>query len=199
MNQGESGRRCQNNFRRLLEALSRPGRVVRLEPLPGAVSFAAALAIGECLLDHEVTFGVADDRGGRGLEAALCAVTGARCLPLPEADFVFATGVHGPGALSRIKRGTAEAPDTGATVVYCLEADSGAGPAEAAQHLSIRLSGPGIAEREGIAPQMKGLPSTMLHEIMALNADYPLGVDFFFISPEGDVMGLPRSTRIRIG
>ena len=33
---------------------------------------------------------------------------------------------------------------------------------------------------------------------MAVNADFPLGVDAVFISADGAFMGLPRSTRIEV-
>ena len=50
----------------------------------------------------------------------------------------------------------------------------------------------------GIAPEMGGIAIEEFQELMAVNADYPLGVDAFFVRPSGEVMGLPRSTRIQV-
>jgi alpha-D-ribose 1-methylphosphonate 5-triphosphate synthase subunit PhnH len=45
---------------------------------------------------------------------------------------------------------------------------------------------------------MGGIAIEEFQELMAVNADYPLGVDAFFVRPSGEVMGLPRSTRIQV-
>jgi len=60
------------------------------------------------------------------------------------------------------------------------------------------LTGPGIPGPSGIAPEMPGIPVQEFQDLMIVNADYPLGVDAFFVRPNGEVMGLPRSTRIRV-
>jgi alpha-D-ribose 1-methylphosphonate 5-triphosphate synthase subunit PhnH len=45
---------------------------------------------------------------------------------------------------------------------------------------------------------MREIPATELRELQTANADYPLGVDALFVRPNGEVMALPRSTRIRL-
>jgi len=47
-------------------------------------------------------------------------------------------------------------------------------------------------------PEMDGIPIEEFQALMAVNADYPLGVDAFFVRSSGEVMGLPRSTRILV-
>ncbi len=45
---------------------------------------------------------------------------------------------------------------------------------------------------------MPGVPLAEFEQLMSVNADYPLGVDVFFVRPGGELMGLPRSTRIQV-
>jgi alpha-D-ribose 1-methylphosphonate 5-triphosphate synthase subunit PhnH len=71
-------------------------------------------------------------------------------------------------------------------------------PACASDRFRIRLTGPGIAEQAGIAPEMRGIPVEEFKELMAVNADYPLGVDAIFVLPNGELMAIPRSTRIEV-
>jgi alpha-D-ribose 1-methylphosphonate 5-triphosphate synthase subunit PhnH len=189
-----SGPRNQKNYRSLLQSLSRPGRVVRLEVLGGISPLAAAKAFAECLLDPEVAFCVMGNGSEEALQTAIVGATGARTVPLADADFVFFMGTGGQGSLSHTRRGSPEAPEEGATLVYCLESP----PAEVSDRFRVRLTGPGIPEPSGIAPEMPGIPVQPFQDLMIVNADYPLGVDAFFVRPNGEVMGLPRSTRIRV-
>jgi alpha-D-ribose 1-methylphosphonate 5-triphosphate synthase subunit PhnH len=189
-----SVRRSQKNYRRLLQALSRPGRVVRLEAMDGMSPFAAATAFAECLLDSEVGFCVMGHGGAQALQPAIAGVTGARPEPLEAADFVFFTGAASQGGVRRARRGGLECPEDGATLVYCLDSQ----PAGGSERFRVRLTGPGIPGAGGIAPEMRGIPVEEFRELMKANFDYPLGVDAFFLRPSGEVMGLPRSTRIQV-
>jgi alpha-D-ribose 1-methylphosphonate 5-triphosphate synthase subunit PhnH len=184
----------QQNFRILLEAMSRPGRMLRLDGIQAAAPFAAVLAVGGCLLDHEVSLCVIGGGDARALQAALVGATQGRPEVPEKADYLFIVGARGQGAAARAKRGRLEAPEEGATLVYCLAEGT-----SASHRLQVRLRGPGIARPGGIAPEMPGVPPAEFQALMAANADYPLGVDAFFVRPGGALMGLPRSTRIQVG
>lgn len=186
--------RNQRNFRVLLQAMSHPGRLFRLRALESPGTHAAVLAVAECLLDHEVGFASVGRDSALPLAAVIAAATGARNTGVPEADFLFIAGAEGLGTAGRVRRGSIDYPDTGATLVYCLDAPPNRDPG----HFRIRLSGPGICEAEGIAPAMREIPAAELRELQTANADYPLGVDALFVRPNGEVMALPRSTRIRL-
>jgi alpha-D-ribose 1-methylphosphonate 5-triphosphate synthase subunit PhnH len=187
-------RRSQKNYRCLLQALSRPGRVVRLKALDGMSPFAAATAFAECLLDAEVGFCVIGNGSAQALQTAIAGATGARTEPLEAADFVFFSEGRSRDGVRLVRRGGSECPEDGATVVYCLDSP----PAAVAERFRVRLTGPGISGAGGIAPEMGGIAIEEFQELMAVNADYPLGVDAFFVRPSGEVMGLPRSTRIQV-
>lgn len=189
-----NNRKNQKNYRILLDAVSRPGRVVRMAGLDPSAPFAAALAIGDCLLDHEVSLCVIGGAGAQALQTALAEATQGRPEVPGKADFLFIAGAQSQGAAARAKRGRLEAPEEGATLVYCLDA----GAAVASQRLRVRLCGPGIAEPRGILPEMPGVPLAEFEQLKSVNADYPLGVDVFFVRPGGELMGLPRSTRIQV-
>ena len=187
-------RRSQKNYRSLLQALSRPGRIVRLEALDGMPPFGAAMAVAECLLDSEVSFCVIGNGGAQTLQASIARATGARTESLGAADFVFVSGISSQGGVRVAKRGRAEVPEEGATLVYCMDSQ----PASASHRFRVRLTGPGIAAQRGIVSEMRGIPVEEFHELVIVNAEYPLGVDVFFVRPSGDLMGLPRSTRIQV-
>jgi alpha-D-ribose 1-methylphosphonate 5-triphosphate synthase subunit PhnH len=188
------GRRSQKNYRSLLQAMSRPGRLVRLKALDGMSPFAAAMAVAECLLDSEVSLRVVGNGAAASLQASIVRTTGARAECLEAADFVFVCGVRSRGGVREAKRGRPKCPEEGATVVYCLDAQ----PAGVSERFRVRLAGPGIPGSAGIAPEMPGIPVEEWSELITVNADYPLGVDAFFVRPSGELMGLPRSTRIQV-
>ena len=190
----KSNRRNQKNFRSLLTAMSRPGRVFRLEAVGAVSPLAAAMAVGQCLLDPEVSLCVTGNGGSLALQAALVGGTQARVESLETADFIFVCGVQSQGNVRLAKRGRLESPEEGATLVYCMDSQ----PACASDRFRIRLTGPGIAEQAGIAPEMRGVLVDEFKELMEVNADYPLGVDAVFLRPNGELMALPRSTRIHV-
>ena len=189
-------RNHQKNFRVLLEAVGRPGRAVRLQALEQNTGFAAALAVGQCLLDNEVSLCVAGGGNAGALQIALIEATRARPEEPEKADFIFVTGDESQAQVMRAKRGSLSFPEQGATLVYCLGLDGGA--AIACEHLRIRLSGPGIQAPEGISPGLSPIALSTFQTLKMVNADYPLGVDAFFVAPDGELMALPRSTQIRL-
>lgn len=184
----------QKNYRVLLDAMSRPGRLTRLAAIDENAPFAAALAIGHCLLDHEVSLCTMGHHSTQ-LQATLTAATRVRIEALETADFLFISGAWSRNCVNQVKRGHLTSPEEGATVVYCLD---NSGPSAAEQRLRIRLTGPGIASANGIIPEMSGIALMEFETLMVVNADYPLGVDAFFVRPNGELMALPRSTRIQV-
>ncbi len=139
----------QRNYRCLLHAMSHPGHRVRLE-FSGSKSIrTAALTIGQCLLDHEVSICILGYGDTHLLLSTLIAATQVREAPLDQADFVFILGGKSNGEARRAKRGEPDAPEAGATLIYFPD------PQITISHRDhpIRLTGPGIAVREGILPE----------------------------------------------
>jgi alpha-D-ribose 1-methylphosphonate 5-triphosphate synthase subunit PhnH len=173
-------------YRQMLQALSHPGRLYSLDlrewdsPL---------LAVCQTLFDHEVSYCVLPG-GNNEWENEIFAATKARRAPLSEADYLIVGGHESRGKVSQAKVGEPTFPDQGATVFYVMDAPL-------ANNSALRLSGPGI-EREA-CPAVNPLTEAEWRLLRDLNAEFPLGADAFCLIGENQIMGLPRSTKIRIG
>jgi len=172
-------------FRTVLQAMSRPGTI---QTLPDAGTADPLVILLSSLLDNEVTVAAIDAAGAIALDA-ISKATGARRCPVAEADFVLVGNGTSNGQLASLRRGTPEYPETGATVIYLLDA-------VAAEGGSISLSGPGI--RDQVAPFLGGLAIDELRQLGEVNRDFPLGVDAMYLDRQGRLACIPRSTRIGV-
>ena len=174
-------------FRVLMRAMSNPGRVFRLPRHRDVLGQRGLLAeVLRCLMDHEVTFFVLDDKSN-GLSQEIYRYTGSNPADLETADFLIFLEGTSRGALSGAKRGTPEYPDGGATVVYRVEKLAEMGG-------EVELRGPGIDGT--VRPLIVGLAGTEFGVLREVNAEFPLGLDALFLDSDGGIMSIPRSTRI---
>jgi alpha-D-ribose 1-methylphosphonate 5-triphosphate synthase subunit PhnH len=182
-------------FRRVLDALSRPGRCQRLpegdtamlvppEPLSWAM---AALML--TLLDGETRVWLSPSLDRPLLRSWLAFHTGVVVVDRAEAaPFVAASASDIDLALwRRLERGSDEAPQHGATLlleVPRLDADG-----------ALSLSGPGIdgAQRLGVG----GVADEIWRARQDEQSQYPLGVDLLLCCDDL-LAGLPRSTQLRL-
>lgn len=166
-------------FRRVLEAMARPGTIHRVEGArpPAPLSTAAGVAL-LVLTDRTTRLHLAG--------AADCAMVrdwvafhiGAPLVPAAEADFALGAweALH---PVSRFRAGDPAYPDRSATLIVETDRLVNHGPA---------LSGPGIELATWLS-----LPETAAFR--ANRARFPLGFDTIFTS--GDrLAALPRSTRV---
>jgi alpha-D-ribose 1-methylphosphonate 5-triphosphate synthase subunit PhnH len=175
----------QRVFRCLLEATAQPGKLFMLPPFKED----ALEAVARTLLDREVTFCAVGTV--RETEERLSLTTGARIAPLPEADFVLVSGSEPDSVALKLKRGSLERPEEGATAIYAVERFSNDGA------LTFDLSGPGVPGGRTLG--IEGLPAPEAEALRASRAAYPLGVDVYLIDGAGQIAGLPRSTRLEVG
>ena len=187
----------QKHFRSLLDSVSRPGKInrldtVRLDPPPGLNT--ASVMIAMALLDADSTFDVI----GMSDQAAsyIRENTGARRTRVEHAHFLFADGTETPDFLDSAHCGTLLYPDTAATVV--LQA-AGLSSADAiAGGLRLTLLGPGIEGTTSLF--VKGVNVDLLLALQARNAEFPLGLDTLltFGDTEGTpyVAALPRTAHV---
>lgn len=180
---------AQRVFRGLLDALARPGRIVDLAGSFGGLSelpdtVPSSLAAGLlALTDADTPIWIAPE--APPLAALLRFHAGAPVLTGPDgAAFVAVLDAQQALPLARYERGTPDYPDRAATVFIAVPALDG-GP-------SIRLRGPGIATSTTIAP--RGLPADFWRERAAMQAEFPLGVEFYLCAGTR-VLGLPRTTQ----
>lgn len=166
-------------FRAVMEAMARPGRIVRLQgalaPVP--VSRAAA-AVLLTLCDPDTPLWLAPSHDSAALRAWLAFHTGAP-LATPE-TCRFALGSWAALLpVDRFAAGTPEYPDRSATLIVERDTLENKGPA---------FTGPGI----------RGLARLDLPETDAFHrnaARFPLGFDCLFTCGNS-LAALPRSTRI---
>jgi alpha-D-ribose 1-methylphosphonate 5-triphosphate synthase subunit PhnH len=174
-------------FRAFLTAMSHPGRVVAAfgpgdhpEPL-GTTGFGAALT----LLDADTPVYLSPRTGTARTLANLRFHCGCPIVDDPAtAAFAFMTMAEAETVLPKLPVGTPDYPDRSATALIMVDRFT--------NDDSVRLTGPGIYKYKTLgmkAPQW-------LWTLLRRNADhYPLGFDTVFIA-EGEIVGLPRSTRI---
>ncbi|HLL65776.1 MAG TPA: phosphonate C-P lyase system protein PhnH [Micromonosporaceae bacterium] len=171
-------------FRAVLDALSRPGWITRLPTAPLGVVPApivpvlalADLGTGVCVLDED-----------GGWTDAVGLATNAPAVALGEARLVAATRPVRAEELLAVHRGSAGAPEDGALV--CLPVrDVDGGPTV------WRLSGPGVDGERRIAPV--GLPEGIFDARAEAVSGFPAGVDLLLVTPDGRILGVPRSTTV---
>lgn len=186
---------AQRAFRRLLQAMSRPGRVYVLPPphSAGREPWGAMLQLLESLLDHEVSFAVIGRNGSRELQSRIAERTRCRAADVGQADFLIVADGDSTGEILQAKRGTHQYPDTSATVVFRVQ--SLLFPED--RQPTIALTGPGIREEILMGP-IEGLGPRETEHLKELNSDFPLGVDAVFIDDAGRLLCIPRSTNVRI-
>jgi alpha-D-ribose 1-methylphosphonate 5-triphosphate synthase subunit PhnH len=177
---------AQACFRAVLEAMSRPGRVLRAGSAlrPPAPLAPAAAAVLLALADADTPLW---SDAGPDAAAWLRFHCGAPLVTAAgEADFMLATGA--PPALAAVRAGTEEQPQRGATLVVQVAAlDTGHG---------WRLTGPGIEHDHRLA--VTGAPAGFVTAWAGNRARFPRGVDVVLCA--GDrLAALPRTVAIQEG
>lgn len=168
----------RNNFRSLLQALSRPGTEHPLSPLYGSLTMAAA----SLLLYPEVTFFEDVDADWPLIQA----LTGSVRNEVETADYLFFDDPSLQGLWSA-KTGDSRNPESSATLlIRCPELHTGS---------RVVLSGPGI---DGCLETILPVSRSFLDLRAVKNRHFPSGVDCFFLSDTKEVMGVPRSTVVKI-
>jgi alpha-D-ribose 1-methylphosphonate 5-triphosphate synthase subunit PhnH len=184
----------QRIFRALLQAMSHPGKAYRLASTVLAGDEECLIPIVCCLLDPEVRYSVIGTIPFGSACSGGFDFTGSQLSSVSEADFLFIFGPDSGGAIQSARRGSPERPDLGATLIYYEHTLSTCNT----DRFRILLKGPGIAEPQGRTPDRWSIGLDETRRLMAVNADYPLGIDSFFVWPDGALIGLPRSTDIQI-
>ncbi|HWL12336.1 MAG TPA: phosphonate C-P lyase system protein PhnH [Ureibacillus sp.] len=177
----------QDTFRKILEAMTFPGKLVQLEQSLIEVEplYSQTVLLCHTLLDSEVTFAVVENTK---ISQSLHAYTGSHAVKMEEADFVIIPqndAITVFSELNHVKIGDLRDPQKSATLF--IEVDS------LTDGKQFELSGPGIKNTTVI---QSNLPSEFLEMRGMLNKEYPLGIDTLFIDSEGLVLALPRTTNV---
>jgi alpha-D-ribose 1-methylphosphonate 5-triphosphate synthase subunit PhnH len=183
---------AQTAFRALMDALANPGLPQAigggLQHLPGLTPELAAVALSLC--DHDTTLWL--DPSLAASDAVVAWLRFQTAAPLTDdpirATFALAGDAGAVPSLDHFALGTDEYPDRSTTVAIALPSLTG-GP-------SLTLRGPGIESARTIAPA--GLSTGFVGQWTANRTLFPRGIDLL-LAADGQVVGLPRTTRITEG
>ena len=176
-------------FRSVLDAMSRPGKVVDVPDMlfPKGLN-PAANAILLTLADMDTPIWLSPEIVSEQVKSHIRFHTGAEITEDPtRAHFAIATAETSISDIQKLPSGTPEAPHQSATLILMTESLAGT-PV-------ISLSGPGIKTREtlGVTP----LPDGFLDWAQANSCTFPCGVDVVFAS-KVSLAALPRSSQIEV-
>ena len=140
------------------------------------------------LLDGETSFAIYAADGGRQ-EQSVSRLTLSKSASLDQADFIFFPdpSLDASIVIERCREGTLEDPQLGATLIFRASAIESGGP--------LILTGPGIERETAIGIERAG---DWLEARRQKNREYPLGVDAIFITDDGRLAAIPRTTKIAV-
>lgn len=180
----------QRVFRRLMNAMARPGRLTDLDAgiVPPVAGYEAVGAMALTLLDFGTPVSLPEGETGDLLANWLrfhcgCPVTNEH----HQAAFAIACADAVP-PLDWFNPGDAKYPDRSTTLLILCPSLVG-GP-------TLQLTGPGIKNEISISPS--GLPISFWTAVTENRAQFQLGVDIVLACAD-TIIGLPRSTRISEG
>lgn len=177
---------AQTAFRRVLDALSRPGRPFVLGAQVQGLTLGPAMAhLLLALTDDDTP--VWWQRAEGAAPDWLRFHTGAGRAAAPqEATFAVLVDAEAMPPLDSFSPGSAQAPERSATLLVEVPSLDG-GPA-------VEWRGPGIQDMQTV--RIAGLPDPFWTQWQANHAAFPQGVDIVFTCA-GLALGLPRTTRVR--
>jgi len=179
---------AQTAFRRLLDAMSRPGRLQDLPATPAPAGFGAATAaVLLSIADPDVSVWLAPSPHAAAQAAWLRFHTGARVVDSAAAADWLVTGTADAALWDTVRAGSDEAPHTAATLL--VEVPS------LADAPGLTLRGPGIADRHTLA--VGGAGRAFWSARIAQEGLFPRGADLV-LTCGTRLAALPRSTRLTL-
>jgi alpha-D-ribose 1-methylphosphonate 5-triphosphate synthase subunit PhnH len=178
---------AQRIFRRLMDAMARPGRIVDIDadivpPVPGLEGLSA---IALTVLDFETPVYLPSGEMGEALSGWLRFHCGCPVTTDPQEAAFAILSVTELLPISAFNSGDPKYPDRSTTLLLACPALEGG--------KQVSLTGPGIKEVAHIAPS--GIPDGFWNEVMGDRSQFQLGVDII-MGTSNAVIGLPRTTRI---
>lgn len=167
----------RENFRAMVNALSRPGSKECIIPVSGS----CLLGVASSLLFSEVSYYYE----GKEDFSFINTVTSTKYAPVNEADYIFYDYID-KNILKYAKKGTFKEPDFSASIFYKCDSFEG---------MDIELSGPGIKDHcRTSLPVNDDFIATLTEK----NSVLPMGMEVFFISGSCEIMALSRTTNIGV-
>ncbi|QKF81938.1 phosphonate C-P lyase system protein PhnH [Halarcobacter ebronensis] len=167
----------RENFRSMMNALSRPGSIERIEPLFDS----HLLAIANTLLYAEVSYFY---KGNEDFEL-INAITNAKDSNEKEADYLFCDTID-ENLFEAGKVGTMKDPEFSSTYIFKCKDFCGT---------KVKISGPGI---DGSFNTSLPISKGFISKFNEKNSYFPLGNEVFFINENAEILGLSRTSKLEI-
>ncbi|MFK2821612.1 phosphonate C-P lyase system protein PhnH [Arcobacter sp. YIC-80] len=167
----------RDNFKSMMNALSMPGKVEKIQPLFES----NLLAIANTLLYSEVSFYYE----GKEEFSLIEAITNAQNTQADNADYIFCDELN-EYLFNKGKVGTSKDPEYSSTFVFKCKDFNG---------LEVKLTGPGI---DGSKNVNLPIDKSFVEFFNEKNSYYPLGNEVFFLSQKGEITAISRTTKMEV-
>lgn len=175
----------QKVFRKILDAMSRPGKIVDIHEEADKMwgENKAFLAIAMTLIDNQVSFNACEEKE---LTEEIETLTLAKKGELSQADFIFVAHQENLSkVIKQAKSGVLSDPHKGATII--IKADD-------VFEETINIHGPGVDGVKAISVPVIVAETLKIRDSMQY--EYPEGIDLIFVTPTARVFCLPRLIRM---
>jgi len=192
----------QHIYRQLLDAMARPGKLLSISDNSQNIGKTTDLspgltAIALTLIDREVTFAI-HTVDNRSVENYLQMKTMSQVAPIDSADYIFIEQTLSQSDIEsfveRMKAGTLQDPHLSSTVIIRVETLMAESESAEPSDIQLILSGPGIKDVR--RRFVRGLSPAWLEARYKKNKEFPIGIDMILATDDGDMMALPRTTKI---
>lgn len=167
----------RDNFKSIMNVLSMPGKVEKIEPLFKSTF----LALANTLLYSEVSYFY----DGKEEFSLIDAITNAKKEDETQSDYIFCDEIN-EFLFNKAKMGTPKDPEFSGTLIFKCKDFKG---------LNVRLSGPGINKSKDVTLPVD---KSFIKFFNEKNSSFPLGNEVFFLSEKGKVLALSRTTKIEV-
>lgn len=183
----------QGTYRKVLNSMSRPGIIESIEDEAVKVDidvdfYNSTFLTMLMLLDREVSFNVVSDNS-ENISRLISQIAYAKVKPIEEADYIFVIKDSCDERLEEIctkaKIGDLVNPNKSATIIAEFDYVDNNG--------SLEFTGPGIKEVNKVF--ISGNRS-FIKARETKNQEFPLGIDIICLDKNGNVLCIPRTTKI---
>ena len=171
---------AQQIFKSVTNAFSRPCRLYNIKAESGED---VIKELANVFLDSGTSFNA---NGNAALAADIRETMYASEVEIEAAEFILITDLDSFDAFDKIKTGTLIDPHHGATAIISVP--------EILGDTTISAEGPGIDGK--ISCSLSKSVADCLIKSAALDIEYPQGYEILFVTPDGEIMAVPRRVKI---
>jgi alpha-D-ribose 1-methylphosphonate 5-triphosphate synthase subunit PhnH len=167
----------RDNFKSIMNALSMPGNIEKIEPFYSS----NLLAVANCLLYSEVSYFYEGSEDFDLVNAITNATKTSEC----KADYIFCDELN-DYLLNKAKIGTSLEPEFSGTLIFKCKSFDG---------LKVKLSGCGIDKEKILSLP---IDKSFMEFFNEKNSYFPLGNEVFFIDENSQIIALSRTTKVEV-